>query len=80
MPFVALGFDNDQVSLKLLNHGMQLAGIDSQFHALLLRLGECEPKLGVLDSEGEQIGLSAHTWSGPGSDQAKPHRSSERRL
>ncbi|KMO44993.1 hypothetical protein VQ03_00250 [Methylobacterium tarhaniae] len=59
---VALSFENGQVSLKLLDRGVQLAGIDSQLHALLLRLGEGEPQLGVLDSEGEQIGFNTHAW------------------
>ena len=42
-PCVAIGFEDGRASLKLLDRGVQLAGIDSQFHALLLRLGKCEP-------------------------------------
>lgn len=39
-PCVTLGFYDGQVSPSVLDDGMQLTGIDSQFHALLLSFGQ----------------------------------------
>ncbi|WP_162561410.1 hypothetical protein [Methylobacterium terrae] len=56
-----LSLDGGKAGLKLLDRGVQLTGINSQLHALLLRVSQCEAQLGVLDSECEQISLSAHS-------------------
>jgi hypothetical protein len=57
---IPLSLDLGEPGPQRLHLGVQLAGIDCQFDALLLRFGELEPQLGVLDSKGEQVEVDAH--------------------